>query len=521
MSVRLAGLLIWGMCFAVWAQNPEAATNTPPVAPAATPTPKIANGLFAEPDADVAIKSAQSSADTTSAPVVANIVIDWSKPTFVTTRRQFSLNIFGGFTPGEGANPLYRANLAYMNPGLLRFHNYVGMMSDYRKDKYGWMNADTKTWEPERIAETLDAASLPNAEVLITIGRWPDWMDKDKDGQLDEDCYQAFAQLCADLVRIVNIDQKRGVRYFEITNERDFVYWLRQKKEGAPMQVDKLAKIYLLCSEAMKKVDPSIKTGGPAACRGDLIDPLRQFALLTAPELDFLSYHEYATGDAKEPDISIYDKTNWIGKNIGQVRAMLDEVSPNRHIELHLNEYNICYAPELHDKRMTNNEGAVFDALTMIAFAQNGLDAGNAWNELDHNDYGKMDPDGNLHPGAHVYHYFNDWLVGRAVSAESDHHRQVVPLAVDADDHRAFVLVNRSAAANRVHLGFAHGAAPDAPHWQVAQIDGAGLSQSNISSADLAKEIVLPPYSVTFYRAKQTHKPTPVSIINHQTGGQL
>jgi hypothetical protein len=377
-------------------------------------------------------------------------------------------------------------------------------MSDFRKDKYGWMNADTKTWEPSRIKETLDAASLPNAEVLITIGRWPDWMDKDKDGQLDEDCYQAFAQLCADLVRIVNIDQKRGVRYFEITNERDFVYWLRQKKQGTPLQIDKLAKIYLLCADAMKKVDPSIKIGGPAACRGDLIDPLRQFALLTAPELDFFSYHTYATGIATEPDASIYDKTNWIRKNIGQVRAMLDEVSPKRHIELFLNEYNICYSPKVQDKRMTDNEGAVFDALTMMAFAQSGLDAGNAWNELDHNDYGKMDPAGNLHPGAHVFHYFNDWLVGQAVSAETSQPHGVVSMAVDAGDHRSFVLVNRSAAANQVQLTFVQEAAPNALHWNVAQISQSGLNQIDISAADLDKEITLPPNSVTFYRADES-----------------
>ena len=68
--------------------------------------------------------------------------------------------------------------------------------------------------------------SRPGTTLLINVPNWPDWMDADHDGFLDADQTDAYARLCADLVRIVNGDLKKRVVYWEVTNERDELYFV-------------------------------------------------------------------------------------------------------------------------------------------------------------------------------------------------------------------------------------------------------------------------------------------------------
>jgi len=449
------------------------------------------------PDADVVLKEGAEPSETETKPVTAKILIDWNHPTRATSRRQFSLNIFGGYDPQTASNPQYLKNLKYMDPGLLRYHSMTGMMSDSQTSPHGWIDYGTKTWDGAKIGAALDPVPLRRAERLVCIGRWPPWMDQDKDGMLDPDQYDAFAKLCADLVRLLNVDQKRHIEYFEITNERDMTYWLRQMKNGGATQVAALADIYNRCAAAMKAVDPSIKTGGPAACRGDLLEPLKQFVILTKQNLDFLSYHAYASGNPSEPDASIYNKTETLGKTIISLRGMLDALSPGRHIELHLNEFNICYTHKASDGRMVGNEGAVFDALVFAQMGENGLDVGNAWNECD-GTYGKMSRQYVLRPAAHVFHYFNEWLVGQAVAVSSDRKKKVVPFAVIQGKRRNWVLINRSSHANRAVVEFSGMPARDGTA-KVAQIADGRVAESTVSLAELGTGVDLPPQSVTFY----------------------
>lgn len=54
----------------------------------------------------------------------------------------------------------------------------------------------------------------------------------------------------------------------------------------------------------------------------------------------------------------------------------------SRKLEIFHNEYNISYAPP--DERMSSMEGAVFDALALVGFANNADITGSAaWNEAD------------------------------------------------------------------------------------------------------------------------------------------
>ena len=256
---------------------------------------------FTLPDADVVMELASKSEPESGEAGSALITVDWAAPTVRTSGRQFSLNVFGGFDPAVATDPRYRQNMEYMAPGTLRYH-CMSLVRDPAKVSKSWLNDDLRTWNREKIGAALDALPAEKFERVITIGKWPDWMDADNDGLLDRENYDAFVELCADLVRIVNVEQKRNVRFFEITNERDITYWLAQMKSRTPPRTAELARLYNLCARAMKGVDPTIKTGGPAACRGDMLEPLKQFAILTLGNLDFFSYHAYASGRPSESD---------------------------------------------------------------------------------------------------------------------------------------------------------------------------------------------------------------------------
>ncbi|RRJ95298.1 alpha-L-arabinofuranosidase [Opitutaceae bacterium TAV4] len=460
---------------------------------------------------DDAAPTTATKAAASEKPIHATIAIDWTKPEQPATRRQFSINATAGARPLLSVDPLYGKNMAYMNAEVLRYHKGIVPRAitgnDLKKNPNagGWVDLANKTWNRATIRDSFKNFPIaPGTDIVVNIPNWPPWMDKDK--RLDPAQYDAFADFCAELVRILNVELRLGVRYFEITNERDFVYWRAQQKIGEPPLTRELAKIFLLCAEAMKKVDPAIKTGGPAAASGEKnVFPMhREFIQLTRAQLDFFSFHGYATGTPDQPDALIYDKAAWLGSLIKKHRALLDELSPDRHIEVHLNEYNISWTWKISEPRMRNHKGAVFDSLFLIAAVKARADVTNAWNDQE-GTYGKMDVKNGyiLRPPAHVFHYFNNWLVGRSASATTTHPKAVVPFAVEsADGTRAFVLVNRSNAANTATLTFA-GQSPSTATVTTARISEkgpTGLETSDIPAATLRAPLTLPPHSVTFYR---------------------
>jgi len=153
-------------------------------------------------------------------------------------------------------------------------------------------------------------------------------------------------------------------------DERDDVY----KGKGTA-----LANLVLEAARAMKKVDPTILVGGPA-----LIHPWQEvvndFLVTASGELDFISYHTYATGDSNAPLQGMFDGALGLG---GIATYMNGEIAKHtkRKLELFHNEFNISYAPP--DQRMNNMDGAIFDALALIGFAESPITGSAAWNEAD------------------------------------------------------------------------------------------------------------------------------------------
>ena len=170
---------------------------------------------------------------------------------------------------------------------------------------------------------------------------------------------------------------------------------------------------------------------------------------------------------------------------------MLTEISPDRRIPIHLNEYNISWTWETRETRMVDHKGAVFDALCFVEFATNGLDVSNAWNERD-GVYGKMSKEYELRPAAHVFHYVNSWMKGDAVAVESSDPEKVVVFAAKNNGKAGLLVINRTNVENSLQFPTPAKPAP----WQAARISEAGLEKFGIES--LGEKMTLPANSVTF-----------------------
>jgi len=439
---------------------------------------------------------------------VVRVAVDWRRTLGPVPPRAFGLNLFRGFSLTGGPNEAaYRANVAYLAPGIVRYH-HAGAMQDSRKAVEGLLNEANRTWDAAKIKRTLSASlgAHQRPERMVNIPGWPAWMDKNGDGRLDPDQFDAYARLCADLVRIVNRDARLGVRWWEVTNEKDDVYftrfyenggWGALKKPAEPDRVAELTDLFNRCARAMKQADPTIKVGGPAAARPDLVTFHERFLKGTLPNLDFFTFHAYASGSAATSDEEIYDRASGMGGFVKAVVDMARRLSPTRRIPVFLGEYNISWTWETRDPRMTNHKGVVFDALALTAACEAGADGSLAWNEKD-GIYGKTGNADERHPAASLFHLANSYLApGERVQSTTSNPKTVVAFAVrqPAQRRRALLLINRSDAPQTVALNVAGGGPLRTQNTVQHEISAAGYAARPMNAA--AAALILPPHSVT------------------------
>lgn len=343
----------------------------------------------------------------------------------------FGLNLFQGFDPNQAGTPgnaTYKAAMSFMNPGIVRYHSWE--MLGQNTNTNGWLTS-TNQWDAVKINNALSGANSYNPLVMMNIPAWPStWQDAS--GKLLPAHYTDYANWCASLVRIVNIDQRRGYKYWEITNERDDLYAL---------QCDELGRIYNQVAAAMKAVDPTIKTGGPAFARPDIIDHVDAFFSTAAPNLDFVTYHSYANGSPNSPTQQVYDKAVTNGVITSSMRTEFAKYS-TRTIEYFHDEYNISWAPP--NPHQTNYVSMIFDAILSITAIKDGATGTMAWNECD-GWYGKMDNSYTKRPSAYLFNTFNANLTGGSVcNSTVNNAASLVVLASKKNSLLQVVVINRS-----------------------------------------------------------------------------
>ncbi|MCU0492954.1 MAG: hypothetical protein MUD01_15290, partial [Chloroflexaceae bacterium] len=467
------------------------------------------------------------------ATTAVNASVNWNEVRSTTTAYSYGLNGYSTVAPSIVTLPKYGENMAYMGAGLLRLH-YAGKMNDSGQDIRGWTKVATREWDSARIASVFDAITGWDAsysyrpEVVVNLPTWPSWMKtytatmtladgttKNVAGLLDPSEYDNYAAFCAELVRIINLEQNRSVTYFEITNERDDLYYVPFANNGAPDRLDELIEIYNRVAVAMRAVDPTIKVGGPAFARPDLYPQVQRFvnATVAAGTLDFLSMHGYASGNKNEPDSQIYNRAynaadptvNSLAKHAADVRAILDGASPNQRIPLWFNEFNISWTFTNNDPRMQNYKGAVFDALVLAYLHDAGIDATNAWNERD-GIYGKSDGNDNLRPAAHLFNLMNRYAVGQRVATASSDASAVVAFGIKNDDLglKTLLLINRSGLAQPVKLDF-NGWSPRNGVLNRYQIGASGYISNTVGWSEVTAPdgMLLPDNSVTLLIAPE------------------
>lgn len=412
---------------------------------------------------------------------VAKITVDWTVTISQTTLANFGSNDFQIISPANVADSIYHNLLKQINLRLLRFHN--SNLSD------AWSDATAKTWVASTIRAAYDAylpayGTLPT--IVQTIPNWPEWMAQ-SNNLLDSSAYDEYANFCAALVRIINIDQRRGVVYWEPFNERDKIY----KDAG---QLDKLWMIYNKAAIAMKSVDPTIKVGGPALTYDDT-STLGAFLRACGSNVDFVSWHRYLASDLNMTTDQIMAGSPNYANQVRSMRSVVTKYLPDRQIPLFLGEYNINYSWQSGETRQNTYIGAVWFASVLKHLADAGIEMATSWNAKD-GIYGLIDYSNNLRLSATVFTWANAYLVGANLKTTSDNNLVETMAIRKADGFRSLLLINKSAQPTSVvvqSLGRSLGSSS----LQAQRIDQDGESDSTIPKASFTSGVSLPAYSLT------------------------
>lgn len=339
----------------------------------------------------------------------------------VEARSLYGMNGFRAMDPDWVRRTSYRDALTRLNPALFRMH-HAGMSGPSTTPE-GWWDEGAKRWDRKKIASSLGALPLKSARLIINIPSFPGSdLRKDEHGLLVPEDEPKFAMRMADLVRLLNKDLKLRVPMWEVTNELDVAAYVDRRSNGGwgdlknPADLDdgpeRLGRLYAMCARQMRKVDPSIRIGGPAAARVDLVAFAERFARAAGSELDFYSVHAYASGSKDDADEAIFARALGFGP-AAKAMSVAVERGAGRSLPVYLDEYNISWTWETRDPRMTNAKSAIFDALAIYGGLSSGLAGMCAWNEMD-GVYGKSEDDGRLRPSGRLFAWLNKYAGGPA-----------------------------------------------------------------------------------------------------------
>jgi Glycosyl hydrolases family 39 len=381
-----------------------------------------------------------------------SISVNWSQqmsnPTtsqpLVSTPLHFGLNSYQGNIPGianVGGNANYRDGLNAMRPGLIRYH-YAGQMADSTTDIRGWVknpNTPNFSWDVEKITAAMNGAYPHNPTIMMNLSNFPAYLT-DGSKVLKKSEYVRYGQFCAELVRILNVNLQKKIKYWEITNELDSNAYYRDN-------MAEVGEIFAIAAREMRKVDPTIKIGGPAFAQSYNSSRIDAFVSTAFPELDFISYHTYATGSKTKTNTEIWNSAQEsLGGATKYMHASVKKFT-SKAVEYFHNEYNISWSPP--DESMTNYVSAIFDALAVRSILYAGATGATAWNEAD-GWYGKLgaSPSFNRRPASWVFEYLNQGFSGKVLESTSSNPSALVPLAILGEaggkKYLSLMLVNRS-----------------------------------------------------------------------------
>jgi hypothetical protein len=418
-----------------------------------------------------------------------SVRVGWLSPQGIAALpAHYGLQIQNGSNPerfGVPGAPLYKQNLLFMKPGLANLHS-VNLMSDSTTDATGWLASPTTqafAWDREKIRRSLQGNEQLAAPLMLTIPRWPQALGA-PNAALPPANYDKFAQLCADLVRVVNVEQQRGVRAFQILSEMDGLF----DNDGGIQ----LGKLISTVSRAMKLVDPNILVGGAGFVYGGA--PLIEGFISSAGEsLDFVSFHGYGTGDVNAPLATVFANADNLGSYADVIRMWA--AGRTRPLGIYQTQWSLNWRE---DSRMAGQDAAVFDTLAMISFVKFRLTGATGWKDAD-GWYGKLDEQDRLRPSAHAMSLMNRAFVGDVVATTSPN-ASVTAFAVRNAGKRSLLLVNRSAATLQIPVEIWNGE-PLSNNTKRSLIDSNGATEldATLAKGQRSFTVPLPAISITAF----------------------
>lgn len=413
----------------------------------------------------------------------AQVSVDWSTAVAETTPFTFGSNDYEITDPKKAADRVYQSLLDKIGIELIRIHH--ADLSDR------WTKAETETWNESKIKAGFDVSYPQPRAIVQNISSWPEWMSVNDRGLLDPSEYDNYAAFCAELVEIVNRKQQRNVRFWEPFNEKD-------KDYDEAGQLDELWKIYNKAATAMKAIDPQIKVGGPALTWDDS-SKLRSFLQACGPNVDFISWHRYVTGDADAPTDELMSYTAKYGEQVQKFRELATEYIPDRTVPLFLGEYNINYSWDSGENRQNTHIGAVWFASVLKHLADAGIEMAASWHLKD-GIYGMIDPKNNLRPAATVFSWGIEYLTGTVMNTESDDSSVEAMAVSQSDRDRSLLLINKSSDPVRLALQMT----PDESPFEgvsMFSLDADGVEERVLTDSTFNVEpLNLNPYSLVLLR---------------------
>jgi hypothetical protein len=413
------------------------------------------------------------------------ISTNWQNNKGTLKANQLGLNIWAGMDPNIASNQNFKNGVSYIGPKIIRYHAGEQISPGSGRS---WVD-NNGNWVSTRIHSVLDNTNI-GGERLVTITKWPAWMDSNNDGKLDSDKFANYADWCKQLVTICN-GSGRYVKYWEPFNEIDGDY------SGDPST---LATIFKQVRNKMREADSSIKVGALAAANpwGDSYKD--GFLNGVGSEIDFFSYHHYGSGSTGTGINDLYNSTEGLASRASGIRNKL--VSRGLNIPLFLDEHNMFDTWDKDTAGLMRSSGsAVWDAL-FLKYLVEGSDADGlfTWNDADYT-YGKLDPSNNAYSArwsAHFMKLAKDHLIGDFVDVSTSD-GNVRGFAVRNGTKFTLMFINRSGVSQLVDTSFANNWAPSSTGYtehRVSANESGGYQSSSRTWSGAPQNISMPAHSV-------------------------
>ncbi len=306
-------------------------------------------------------------------------------------------------------------------------------------------NPQPGVWNYTQLDDYVNAVYATGAQPFMGISYAPGHMSKNGVGsELNYPTDRAaFARYCAELVRHYNVEQRRGIVYWEIWNEP---WW-------EPYSMEEYIPLFNDAASAMKAVDPTIKVGGPG--NAWYIPEWVDGTLQRCPLLDFIPWHIYNGDRSGTDDGQIMDDTAIYERTALDAKSRIDRYRPNSGIEIMITELNsVSKWNPTTDPRISFQFNAPWYASALNHLIRGGMDKefyfeGTCADDPYHN-FGMWSETGALKPAYWTKRMYSQYApYGSTIVNSTSTNNKVEALAVANGTSNLF-LINKENASKRV-----------------------------------------------------------------------